>query len=709
MRRPWILLKGGGSIVRAALLLGGLAAAVTGNAAARQVATSPLPDGTGSGLTASPVRPLDEWRRATDPLVLELSDVPPPDARGLAVLVGALDVTAFTRFEQNRIYYDPVLPLPAGETELAVHLVREDGEWLEIARYPLRVLNRAGLERSELEARLEVNGEGLVALGSSPQPASPGSTYQHGAFNSGVRGVFGRGRSSLQVQGDALGVTTAERALRYGQDPQQAPRFDLSSYRIDLRQGPLTAALGHVSFGDNRHLASGMSSRGATAALQVGGRAGLSFAVLNGSSIVGWNNLVGLGQPRHRLGAANLGLDLLPRPLGSARLDLTALSGSRLPLGAVNRGLIDDAEESRGASAQLLVSDPGQRLRVHAGYAVSRFHNPHDPWLAGGLDDLVPVQPATRAARFADANLSVLRGVRLLGVSVSAAAAFRHEEVEPLFRSLGSYARADYRQNSVDLTLELGPVTSRFSHTRGNDNLDELRSVLQSVTRSNTAALALPVAGLLRGASAAPWLPSVSYGLNRVHQFGAFVPEDGGFSAGHVPDQLNTVHNLGLDWYGAHWRLGLRADRSLQDNRQTGREEADFAARTYAIAIGATPWHMLGLNLDASEERADNREHSDISRTRRLGLGIDLRLTAATTISGGGSLTRMSAAAGQRSGRGDEQRLELAQAFPTAGGRRGRFYVRYTRQSTSTLDRVFAIDDARTDWRMHSGLTLSVF
>jgi hypothetical protein len=650
----------------------------------------------------------DGWHRATQQIEVEITGDLPAGARSFGLMVGTLDVTAYARRAGDRLIYEPVVPLPAGETEVVVYVIRGDGGWDEIGRLPARVLTRSGLERAALEPRLEFLNENLIADGFSRGGGSPGSTDPNPSFNSGISGTLTRAGWSADLQAAALGVTERERALRFGELQARAPLFDLSSYRFEATRGPVTAALGHLSYGESRHLLSGFGSRGASTAVRLGQRGTFSAAVLNGSSVVGWSNFLGLSQSRHRMAAANLGVDLLPQSVGSARLDVTGLSGSLLPLGGFNRGVIDDAEESRGGSIQLAAGDNQQRVRLQAGYTMSRFTNPPDPFLDGDAL-VVAVRPVTRDARYIDMNIALLRGTRALGVPVSLSTAFRHEQVAPLFRSLGTGARADYRQDAVDFTAGLGQVQARFSHSRGRDNLDELRSVLKTLTRSSSANVALPLGALIPAAGLSAWLPAISYGLHRVHQFGAALPEEGAFAPSHVPDQMSTVHSATVDWQGARWRVGYSASRSLQDNRQAGREAADFETTTHNIAAGVNPWSALGLALSASEERSDNSERSETSRTRRLGLDVDLRATGTTTVSGGGSFQRFFALEGQRLGRGDEQRVELAQAFPTFGNRRGRLYVRFSRNSSSINDQVFGLDEARSDWRVQSGLTVGVF
>ena len=58
----------------------------------------------------------------------------------LAVLVGTSDLTGlFTAKGLSLTYGAGALPLPAGKTEMTVYLVAPDGEWKQVAQFPLRV------------------------------------------------------------------------------------------------------------------------------------------------------------------------------------------------------------------------------------------------------------------------------------------------------------------------------------------------------------------------------------------------------------------------------------------------------------------------------------------------------------------------------------------------------------------------------------------
>src|SRR5262249_26626589 len=307
----------------------------------------------------------------------------------------------------------------------------------------------------------------------------------------------------------------------------------------------------------------------------------------------------GLDRRKHQLLSGALGFEFLPaRPQG-LRLEAAALSGSLLPLNNFSQRTLTDAERSVGGSLRLIASDAQNRFKLDAGFTRSRFTNPSDPLLEQGLN-VAPARETTRSARYADASLVLLREVKInLQQKANLTLNIRHERVDPLFRSVGAVTQADRFQNQIELVGAIGEANFTISHTGFNDNLDNLPSVLKSLTRRDGLIVNLPLATLLTpfitrtqstdGQADAqatgqtnrpahsqtyPWLPRLAFMLDRTHQFGAFLPIKGEFRPDQIPNQISLNYNLSADWQFTKWRLGYRFNRSLQNNRQPGRELA---------------------------------------------------------------------------------------------------------------------------------------
>jgi hypothetical protein len=542
---------------------------------------------------------------------LSLSRALRPVDGSLAVTIGDTDVTAMLTVEAAIVSYTPRLPLPAGASDVTVWLVSSGNQWKEIARFPLRVAAAAPFngssgadESSNAQAAPgpkrhwgfdKIEPIKNVSLNLKSQPGSyafpappPGTTRDQfndlaGQASLGV--AFKRGALVWSNRFEMTGSSFQNEALRFGELGQKAPNVDLSSYLIQVQHGASSFTLGHVSFGAQRHLINGFSSRGMTAKMAFGKRADFTAAAANGTGVVGWSNFLGLDRRKHQMLSATLGLELLPsRPQG-LRIEAAALSGSLLPLNSFSRRALTDAERSEGGSLRLIASDPQNRFKLDAGFTRSRFINPSDPLLEQGLN-VTPARATTRSARYADASLALLRDLKISSQQKeNLTFNFRHERVDPLFRSAGASAQADHFQNQFELTGGAGEVNFTASHTRFNDNLNNIPSILKSLTRREGLNVNLPLQALIAPfiarkeqangqTSARPfsWLPRLGFTVDRVHQFGAFMPINAGFRPDLVPDQVSLNYNLNAEWQFRKLRFGYRFNRSSQDNRQPGRE-----------------------------------------------------------------------------------------------------------------------------------------
>jgi hypothetical protein len=84
-----------------------------------------------------------------------------------------------------------------------------------------------------------------------------------------------------------------------------------------------------------------------------------------------------------------------------------------------------------------------------------------------------------------------------------------------------------------------------------------------------------------------------------------------------VPDQVSRNQNLTAEWQLRNSRFGYRFNRSYQDNRQTGRENADLRNLTHGLWFGINPSQKFDVNLEVNAEDAFNRETDRTDRLRR--------------------------------------------------------------------------------------------
>lgn len=653
-----------------------------------------------------------------EPLVLTLSRPVTPEDGRLAVVLGTTDLTALIETSGTTVRYVPdLLPLPPGDTELSVHLVGPEGGWQEVTRFPLRVRRAGNLETLAVTPDLTLNNKGQVAEGTVPAPdeALPHRIYQDFSGQLALRGAVAHPDWQVQAEMNVVGASYEEEALRFGERGADAPPIDLSDYRVQMSSGPAHLTLGHLSHGRHPYLINSFSSRGLMAHGDLDGRADVSVAVANGSRIVGWGDPLGLDDAGHRIVSSTVGVDLLKRAQ-TLRIELSYLDGSVRPRSSFNAGQILDAEKSRGAGVHLTAHVANQRVRLEGNVAGSRFTNPDDPELAQAAD-LVPVEETTRYAHSLDVSVDVLRNVALtpawpVQLSVSA----RRERVDPLYRTVAAYVQADQLQHAADLQLSVGPVSVQGGHTRTVDNLDDIPSILTTKSRQNTLNANVPTASLL-GASAsgvgAILLPRLTYSYNWTHQFGASLPVDGGFDPSHLPDQVSRLHGASAGWQYGMWRVGYRLGYAVQDNRQTGRAEADFVTWTHSGSLGTTLFQIWYVNLDIGLERAESLETGRIDITERIGAQMTLRPVEGLTLSASVSPTWMEDKIKTSIRSNTNLALEGSYGFQFRDGSRlpvrGQVFVRYARQSSQTRDVTFDLDTENRTWTVNTGVSLSIF
>lgn len=677
----------------------------------RGVAQSPDP-----GIAAHSAFAVGEYVAGDAPISFTLSRVPLPEEGRIAVRIGSAELTPlFVQDGATLTFRGRGMRLPPGEHELLVYLVRE-AEWREIGRFPLKVLTRAGFSTATIDPSLALTNKGQLAEGHSGAAIAPErERYQDLGTTAGLQTTHVRGAWTLRTQTNLVGANRRQDALRFGIKGADAPKFDLSDFVIRLERPGAQLAAGHVYFGGNRHLIDNFASRGITAAF-TRGRASLTLGTMNGSSVVGWDNLTGLSDGSHRINAAVFGVDVLPQKLGTLRVDISLLDGSLRPVAGFSQGTVLDAERSDGYGFQFSGATVGQRIRIGGGITRSRFNNPNDPQLSGDTS-VVATRVVSKIARYADASIAVLQGRQLLIAPVSLTASLKHERVDPLYRSVATYTRADQEQNTLDLSGSIGVVSIQVAHSSSRDNLDDITSILTTHNKSTAAQATAPLAGLFKLTRHATLLPTVSWSRQEMRQYGAGIPANSEFQASHVPDQKNIINEAAANWQTGRWRFGYRFNQSEQDNRQPGREKADFTARTSALTVGVTARANLEFAVEANLERQENHELSQVGKVRRAGLSTNWAINPLTSVAG--SITFANTVDRPLTNDADntEWRVEIARTLNlrTQGESttRGQLFLRFARQNyVQSLfgdPQFLPPSQSRTAWTLSSGASLTLF
>jgi hypothetical protein len=682
---------------------------------------------------------------------LELNTTRPllPGEGRLAVMIGATDVTALCVKADRGLTYTPgPIRLPLGQTSVIVYLVAQDDEWTEVARLPLLVeeakpgTNSTNLSDSNLFGAtkgspadpapqekeesdkfqfipsVSVNIKAQSVALFFPETSRPDRlNFTDVAVQMSMQGNYARGAFAMSNQFDLAGSSVQNEALRFGELGNRAMQMDLSSYLMQYKFRTAKLAIGSVSFGSNRHLISGFSSRGLSLTVPITKRFDVSAAALNGTSIVGFNNFLGLNRSKHQVLSGTLGIEVQPERPGGFRIEVGTLYGSLLPLNSFNQSNVNDTERSRGASIRVVASDKAQRFRFDGGFARSRFTNPADPLLYQG-QSVVPVVPVSRNARYLDVSYEVLRGFKLTeSRPVNLVVSYRHEQVAPLYRSVAASSQADRLNHQWDVTGSIGEITLAVNHTRSNDNLAGIRSILQTLVRRSALNFAAP-ASLLLGNSTepSPWLPRLSYTYDRVHQFAAFVPVGGDFtSLAQIPDQVGTNQTFGAEWQlPRSMRVGYRFNHSFQDNRQPGLERADLQNLVNGVTLGLSPAKTLDLNFDLNAERSSNFNQNSVDSTLRVGTNLTWRMTNSMVWAMNVSTTGAGNRANTSNRRDADFDIQYSWRFLNTEKSRfkkaqGQFFIRYANRYAAASDRLFGFTTFTKLQTFNAGLNLIFF
>lgn len=602
----------------------------------------------------------------------------------LAVLVGPVDVSATLDVSGRRVTYLPeALHLPAGSGEAVAYLVSDDGRWEEVGRAPLRVRSRAGLDDGRLtpSADLATSGQ-LDQYVADGDPPPDRRAYQDATLRLGLSAQGVRDAWEVAFQSNAVGASERTQRLRYGERQDRAAPLELADYQLQVRRGRVRAVAGNLSVGANRFLLAGFGSRGLSAGVQLHPAVSLEASAVNGTNVIGWDNLLGVSDGDHRLLSTALALEFVPSRPGALHLDVQALDGSLLPRTGYTQGAVTDAERSRGVGVQVNMTDPSQRVRLGAGITESRFRNPFDPLVAGDTA-LVATRSERRRARYGELGVQLLRDVPFLGSTrASLSATARHERVDPLYRSVGAYVQGDQQVDGGDVTASFGALAIQGALSRGRDNLAELPSLLTTRTTRRALSLAAPVHGLL-GLTPRPWLPTATFAWEGTTQAGDGVPQNAEFQPTHVPDQYNRNRTVSASWTPSRVSLAYRWNESLQDNRQPGRERSDLRTRVHAVQLALSALPRLSPALEGSVERQQLFETGAQLRTTRLVMLWQAQPTRTLAFNGNVSRTWSWDPFGARRVRNLEVQGELSQGFTlyraADGGSQGRVFVRYAR------------------------------
>ncbi len=660
-----------------------------------------------------------EWLDPEDPVVLRLNRLPDPNEGELRVIMNNSDLSSLLHLndEGDLVLQTDIVSLPRGLNDIALYLVTPRGEWQELTQMTLQVRSIGGFETSEVNPRVDLANKGQLAEGHSKDAGKPDRrTYQDLAIQAGIDSTHTRGELEIRTSLNLVGSTVQEEALRFDEKGEDAPKFDLSDYLIELQRGKASFSVGHINYGNNMLLIDNVGNRGLKARYRFNDFFDVSLSTMNGTSIVGYSNIFGLNTLDHNISAATVGVELLRSRPGGLRMELTYMDASIESQFNFDVGEVPDAETNRGAALRLIGSSPSGRLRGDFSIARSRYRNPDDPFLSQG-NELVKVEATTDIARRLELSYDILQNLQLTDrLSTSLSISYLHDKADPLYKSAGAFVQPDWQADQFTLSGQVGQVNLQVQYLQGEDNVDRVPTILKTKTRSTTANIDVPMQSLVgESLSASPWWPSVYYTYERVHQFAANNPDsaDSGFNGGsHLPDQENTTNGIGVQWYVNRWGFDYRLAVTDQDNRQTGRKTADFKILTHDInlTVEATDDIDLGL-LFSYGKNADQAQDIDF-KTRSRGVNADWRITTRWMFNGSYITTKQDDSGDLAINTSTSANAQLSWSFSIpAGGRRlpGQVFARYTLEENNIDDRLFDFQSNVRNWMVNSGVSLSLF
>ena len=669
------------------------------------------------------------WLEPRDEIRLTLSRLPTPEEGRLAIRVGTLDVTSQVEAFERRLAIRPLVPLPNGERDLVVFVVDAKGTWTEAARAPIRVLTRHGYRKLDADPQFDVTLSPRF-WGKRNRDAGPserGDQDFDASFRGGLVSAIDRdgmlGSSKFQILGSSL----RGEALRFQQMGDEAPKTDLGEYLLGFDWGGRRIGLGHFVYGNHRHLLDQTPHRGLQARIPITSFLDLSLAGMSGRSIVGWENPFGLANPSDdNMTSSTVGVDLVKSPLssllagrvGTLRVETTFVRGAVRPQASFNAGEVVDAERGLGFGLRLIGADASGRLRTDLSFARSRFELDDDAELTGGLD-VVEARETIDNARFAEIALDVLRAAEWIpGRPLTLTLAGREERVDPTYKAIGVLTSSDQQRRQLELRGTLGDVTLLAQHTWLHDNLDDIGSIVETVSRETSVDAGIPFRTWLEEPGKPEWWwPTLQIGFSRVRQFAGNrssllqtdIPLD------RIPDQRNLVHRFGADWSGTlwSWTLSYRFQHADEDIRETGREKFDSLDFSNEVALSIRPIDVLGLSFGVRRTSAERGETGLVGFTNGFDGGFDWKFRPLWTLTGTYSYTDEDDSRVLHIQRSYTLETQLARDFriegPRGWGLPGRIFVRHTHQSAIVRNRELGVFTHARNSGVDGGVSFSFF
>jgi hypothetical protein len=689
-----------------------------------------IPNHTNNSTLTTPIAPTVVTVRSGESFRIKVDNL--PTQAQTAVFLGNLDITSQMQREgQELVYRSSLLSLPVGDRTLTVYRTTTPDRWESIATVVVKVEPAPSTVAAQRESskqptpaaptptasetttpaknppantlptpetpltsplavntKLNVNLKSQLVESRSPDAGkSPRPTFLDASFIGELSAQAQIGTGKLQGKVNVVGTTFQPEALRFNELKERAALVDLSAYSIDFTDGDTKVAVGNVCFGNNPLLISDICTRGLTASFKINNVADIRIGHLSSTAIVGFDNILGVEQSTNTLTSATLGLQVMNNAAGGVRLETTALGGERAPVANFNVGEVVDAQKSNGIGLRLFgVNDDG-RWKFDAGFARSTFTagGANDPQLTAGTN-AIALQPVTKNAWYAETNYDLIKDVKLDDRrNFSLSTNLKLEQADPQFGTLGATVNADRVQAQYGVNARIAGASLQFQHTNSEDNIVNLPNLLKTRNQSNNISLNLPLQSVLQDKNRL--LPTISYSYQQTDQQGSIAQAlKGNFDdPSKIPSQLNTTHNIGVGWkFSDAITFDYKFSNAVQDNRQIGRENADFHNLNHQFSIGWQPSQQLSFNFGYNFTNAQNIERQLTRFTQSPSFGMSWEFVPDVTFSLNYNLNNDADSIGESLTRSTALDLLLNWNFKTnTFGREspGSVFLRYSHQS----------------------------
>lgn len=636
---------------------------------------------------------------------------------GLLFFIGDTDVTSFFSRESDSIYsYDALeLPLPSGKSTLTVY-----ADSNEVGSTELQVLSKSGFSISKVTPAVEINFNSKLSdsrSGDSPPPDR--TTYND--IDSSIRFESEHEKNGLSVKSSSniLSTSNREAALRFGERGEDAPKIDLSEYIVTAVKNKTRVQLGHISQGNHPLLVDNLSNRGLTVEKQIGERVTVGFAAQSGREITGYSDILGFTTNESKIYTGTFGIDLLKERPGGAKLELSYINGTTIAESNFDEGQVPTAEDNSGYGIRLTTTSKSGKLTTDTAYARSRYNNPTEGTLEFNGEKLVDVKPTSDNAYYTNISYQLLQDHKLNNtISTDLSVNLRYSRVDSEYQSLAASPNPDEELKEVGFNGQLGLVGFQAKYTNSRDNLENIASILTTETNSTELSFTTSLKDFVDTENPDSFshklLPALSLSAQRVHQHALNSPDTdiSDFNDNsHLPNQVNLTIVNDLTWGFDKWDVGYQTEWSNQNNKQLGRDAADFKTLGHSVNTTYRPNENITLGASIGRIRNSDLEQGIIRYDNTYSLNLDWNISNKVTLSAGYNRNRNNDDKDISKSLNTTNDLKLSYQFnlPTQIGKKlpGQAFIRYARQSAKTSDNQQDFQTNAADSAVYVGINLS--